>query len=335
MKNLFFLIHIFSSFTIMAQSYSTIGKIHIIKEEARQFIDENASIEILADGFDWSEGPIWIKDKKAILFSDVPQNIVYVWKEGDRVAMPFIKPSGYTGVMTYSDEPGSNGLTLDLQGNLISCEHGDRRVSRMPLNKPGGKVTITDNHLGKRFNSPNDVIVASNGRIYFTDPPYGLAAKDKDTSRETTVFGVYMYEKGKTTLIIKDLNRPNGLVLSPDEKSLYVAQSDPDKAIYMKYPVLATGLVGKGSVLFDATPMVKQGLQGLPDGIKVDHKGNIWGTGPGGVLLLSPKGELLARIETTQATANCGWGDDGSTLYITADRYLLRVKTKVQGTPFR
>lgn len=320
---------------IKTQSYSTIGKIVILNEAARSLIDENTPIEILADGYDWAEGPVWWNEKKAILFSDVPQNTIYMWKSGTFGAEPFIKPSGYTGVGVYSDEPGSNGLTTDGKGNLISCEHGDRRVSIMPLNVPGGKRTITDNWQGKRFNSPNDVIMASNGRIYFTDPPYGLAKKDKDQSRETAVFGVYMYEKGKTTLIIKDLTRPNGLALSPDEKMLYVAQSDPDKAIYMRYPVLSTGLTGKGVLHYDATNHFKQGMQGLPDGIKVDHKGNIWGTGPGGVLILSPKGELLARIETTQNTANCGWGDDGSTLYITADRYLLRVKTKVKGVPFR
>jgi len=337
MKNLFGLIVIFISMgtKTSSQSFSTIGKIVIVQEEARTLIDENAPIEILADGFEWAEGPVWWKERNALLFSDVPQNTVYIWKSGTFGAEPFIKPSGYTGVGIYSDEPGSNGLTMDNNGNLISCEHGDRRVSIMPLNSAGGKRTITDNFQGKRFNSPNDVIIASNGRIYFTDPPYGLANKDKDASRESSVFGVYMYEKGKTTLVIKDLNRPNGLAMSPDEKIVYVAQSDPDKAIYMRYPVLSTGLLGKGVLHYDATPMSKQGMGGLPDGIKVDHKGNIWGTGPGGVLIISPKGNLLARIETTQNTANCGWGDDGSTLYITADRYLLRVKTKVKGVPFR
>lgn len=317
-----------------SQSYPTIGKIHIFSEQANELINPEAPIEVLADGYDWAEGPVWWKERQSVLFSDVPKNIVYIWKHGE-AARPYIQPSGYTGVMPYGDEPGSNGLTVDGKGNLISCEHGDRRVSILPLNVAGGKKTITDQHNGKRYNSPNDVIIASNGRIYFTDPPYGMPKKENDPTRETNVFGVYMYEKGKTTLIISDLTRPNGLALSPDEKTLYVAQSDPNKAVYMKYPVVSIGHVGKGSLLYDATPMVKQGLVGLPDGIKVDHKGNIWGTGPGGILVLSPKGDLLARIETTQATANCGWGDDGSTLYITADRYLLRVKTKVKGVPFK
>ena len=326
---------IYLNLCLMSQTPQTIGHLHIFKEEAKAFIDPNADIEVLADGFDWAEGPVWWKEEQAILFSDVPRNTVYIWRNNGEGALPYVKPSGYTGVGVYGNEPGSNGLTRDLKGNLLSCEHGDRRISIMPLGRPGGKKTVTDNDGGKRFNSPNDVIVDSKGRIYFTDPPYGMPGKENDPGKETGVFGVYMYANGKTTLIIKDLTRPNGLALSPDEKTLYVAQSDPDKAIYMKYPVLSTGVVGKGSLLLDVTSMAKSGLLGLPDGIKVDDHGNIWGTGPGGVLLISPKGELLARIETGQATANCGWGEDGTALYITADRYLCKVQTKVKGVPFR
>lgn len=313
----------------------TLGKIHIIHPSGQELIDPNTPIEILAEGFEWSEGPLWWKEEGALLFSDVPKNTVYIWRPNGEGALPYIKPSGYTGVMHYSSEAGSNGLARDLNGNLLSCEHGDRRISFLPLNKAGGKRTLTDNSNGKRFNSPNDVIVDSKGRVYFTDPPYGLPKGDKDPGMETGVFGVYLWDKGKTTLIVADLSRPNGLALSPDEKTLYVAQSDMEKAYYMKYPLSATGIALKGKILFDATPMSKSGLKGAPDGIKVDEKGNIWGTGPGGVLVISPKGELLARIETGQATANCAWGDDGSTLYMTADMYLCRVKTKVKGVPFR
>ncbi|MEO5582657.1 MAG: SMP-30/gluconolactonase/LRE family protein [Saprospiraceae bacterium] len=335
MKKYFFLINLLIVCgCLLSQSNRSLGKIHIIDPSANALLDTTSIIEVLADGFDWSEGPLWWNEEKALLFSDVPQNTVFIWRDNGEGTKPYVKPSGFTGVGKYSGEPGSNGLARDLKGNLISCEHGDRRISSMPLNKPGGKMTITDNFYGKRFNSPNDAIVDSKGRIYFTDPPYGLPLQEKDKF-ETGVFGVYLFEKGKTTLIIKDLTRPNGLTLSPDEKTLYVAQSDPDKAYYMKYPVLATGLVGKGSLLFDATPMKNAGYIGLPDGIKMDHLGNIWGTGPGGILIISPKGILLARIETGQATANCGWGEDGSTLFITADMYLCRLKTKVKGTPFR
>ena len=336
MKIIFLLLFISTlTTTMLSQTNKTLGKIHIYDAAAHALLDSNATIEILSEGFDWAEGPLWWKEEKALLFSDVPQNTVFIWRDNGDGAKPFIKPSGYTGVGKYRGEPGSNGLTRDLNGNLISCEHGDRRISMLPLNIPGGKRTITDNINGKRFNSPNDVIVDSKGRIYFTDPPYGMPKQEKDPDQQTGHFGVYLYERGKTTMIIGDLTRPNGLALSPDEKTLYIAQSDPGKAIYMKYPLLSTGLVGKGSVLFDATALVKEGLPGLPDGIKMDHLGNIWGTGPGGILIISPRGVLLARIETGQATANCGWGDDGSTLYITADMYLCRLKTKVKGVPFR
>lgn len=319
----------------LAHGQATIGKIHIVKPAGEMLIDPQAPIEVLADGFDWSEGPLWWKEENAVLFSDVPANTVYIWRPNGEGALPYIKPSGYTGVGKYSREPGSNGLTRDLNGNLLLCEHGDRRISYLPLNKPGGKRTLTDNHNGKRYNSPNDVIVDSKGRVYFTDPPYGLPNQDKDASRETEAFGVYLVDQGKTSLVVNDLVRPNGLALSPDEKFLYVGQSDGAKPHIMKYPVMANGLLGKGTLFFDCSELAKQGLRGAPDGMKVDDQGNVWSTGPGGVLVISPKGELLARIETGQATANCAWGDDGSTLYMTADRYLCRVKTKVKGVPFR
>ena len=288
---------------------------------------------MIGDGFLWSEGPVWVKNGGYLLFSDVPANTIYKWKEGEKITA-FLKPSGYTGTMPYSDEPGSNGLIINNLGQLISCEHGDRRISAMPL-AFGGKITLADNYMGKRFNSPNDIVQKSNGDYYFTDPPYGMPKKENDPSRETPLFGVYRIGKnGVVSIVIKDLTRPNGLAFSPDEKTLYVAQSDPEKAYLMAYPVLADGKVGKGEIFFDATPMVKQGLKGLPDGLKIDKKGNIFTTGPGGILIISPLGKLLGKIETGEATANCAFGNDGSVLYITADMYLLRMQTKTIGVGF-
>ncbi len=311
----------------------TLGKVNRLNPAIDNLIDKDATIEILSEGYDWAEGPAWVKDGNYLLFSDVPANTVYQWKEGAG-ARPFLKPSGYTGLGVYSDEPGSNGLIINKDGMLVSCEHGDRRISVMPLSI-GGKRTLADSYAGKRFNSPNDVVQKSNGDYYFTDPPYGLMKKENDPTRETELFGVYRRgTDGKVTLIIKDLTRPNGLAFSPDEKTLYVAQSDPDRAYLMAYPVLADGKVGKGKILFDTTPMVKEGLQGLPDGLKIDKKGNIFTTGPGGILILTPEGKLLGRIETGVPTANCAWGNDGSTLYITADMYLLRIQTKTIGVGF-
>jgi gluconolactonase len=332
MKKLLTFILLFTPIFMNAQT-KTIGEIIRLDPDLDFLIEKDAKIEVLADGFKWSEGPAWVKNGGYLIFSDVPQNTVFRWKEGEGIT-EFLKPSGYTGRGTYSREPGSNGLIISLDGKLISCEHGDRRVTIMPL-EGGGKRTLTDNHAGKRYNSPNDVVQKLNGDIYFTDPPYGLPKHENDPSRETDVFGVYRVAKnGQTTLVISDLTRPNGLAFSPDESILYVNQSDPTRAYIMAYPVLKNGLLGKGKIFYDTTPMVKEGLKGLPDGLKLDNKGNLFATGPGGVLVISHKGKLLGRIETTQPTANCGWGDDGSVLYITANNMLMRIKTKAKGVGF-
>lgn len=312
----------------------TIGKLFPASNEFFDLVDKNARVEVLAEGFNWSEGPVWSKDGRFVLFSDVPENTIYKWKEGEGLSV-FLKPSGYTGVLPYSLEPGSNGLIINNEGELVACEHGDRRVTRMPLNGGGGKYPLADNWKGLRFNSPNDLVQASNGTYYFTDPPYGLPDRENAPTREIDHFGVYMVKKGgEAELVIKDLTRPNGVALSPDEKTLYVAQSDSEKAYILSYAITENGTLINKHLLFDATPMVKQGLPGLPDGLKTDRNGNIFTTGPGGILVLTPQGRLLGRIETGEATANLNWGDDGSTLYITADMYLCRLKTKTIGKGF-
>jgi gluconolactonase len=201
----------------------------------------------------------------------------------------------------------------------------------------GGKRTLADRHDGKRFNSPNDVVVKSDGSVYFTDPPYGLPKGPDDPRREQPHFGVYrIAPDGKVTLLTAEMTRPNGLAFSPDEKTLYVAQSDPDTAIWKAFPVNGDGTLGKGRVFFDATPMAKTGLKGLPDGMKVDREGNLWATGPGGVLVFAPDGTLLGRIDTGEATANCAFGGpDGADLYLTSDMYLCRIRTKARGADVR
>lgn len=315
-------------------SYPTIGQIVRVDPRLDELIPKDARIEVLASGFTWSEGPVWVKQGSTgpyLLFSDVPQNTIFRWTEKEGLS-PFLKPSGYTGVAPYGDEPGSNGLTIDGQGRLIACEHGDRRVSAMPLTGAGGKKTLADNYMGKRFNSPNDVVAHPNGSYYFTDPPYGLPKKETDPSRETEGFGVYRIAPGGTvSLITNELTRPNGIALSPDQKTLYVAQSDGANPVVMAYPLLADGSAGKGRVVFGPEGMKKQGMTGGFDGMKVDRDGNLWITGAGGVLVLSSTGTFLGHVKTGVATANCAWGDDGSTLYITADMYLCRVKTTARG----
>jgi gluconolactonase len=215
-------------------------------------------------------------------------------------------------------------------------EHGDRRVAR--LEKDGKtKTTLADKYMGARLNSPNDGVFKSNGDLYFTDPPYGLMVKDADgfPGQELDFCGVYRLSKdGKLTLLTKEMSKPNGIAFSPDEKTLYVANSDPARPIWMAFPVKADGTLGKGRVFFDATEFVKAEKKGLPDGMKVDRDGNLFATGPGGVLVLSPEGKHLGTLATGVPTSNCGWGDDGSVLYVTADKDLCRIKTLTKGKGF-
>ncbi len=314
--------------TIDTGNYPRIGAIHRYAPAFDALVDTSAPVEVLAGGFFWTEGPIWIRDGGYLLFSDIPRNATMKWKEGEGVSV-YLQPSGYTGPGSYGKEPGANGMTLDSEGQLVCCEHGDRRMS--VLTKGGGKRTLTDNYQGKRFNSPNDCVFKSNGDLYFTDPAYGLPEQFSDPRREMDYCGVFRHDRdGVTTLLTKELSRPNGLAFSVDEKILYVGNSDPERAIWMAYEVLSDGTLGAGRVFHDVTSAVGK-LPGLPDGFKLDEAGNIFATGPGGVYVFSPGGELLGRIETGEATANCAWGDDGSSLYICSDMYLVRVRTKTRG----
>lgn len=301
-----------------------------------RLIDANAKIETLADGYDWSEGPVWVKDGGYLLFSDVPQNTIHRWKEGERAA-PYLTPSGYTGSEPRGGETGSNGLTLDREGRLVLCQHGDRRIARMdaPLASPKPAfTTLADRFEGKRFNSPNDLVFRSTGDLYFTDPAYGMEKQWDDPRREIPFAGVYrLSAAGQVTLLTRDMTRPNGLAFSPDEKRLYVAQSDDNAPIWRVFDVNADGGVGASRVFFDASTLARS-RRGLPDGLKVDVDGNLWATGPGGVLILSPDGKHLGTVMTGQPTANVAFGDDGRTLYITADMHLMRVRLKTKGHGF-
>ncbi len=311
-------------------NFPTIGEVVRTDPALDALIAPGAEIEVLADGFVWSEGPVWVPSDGGghLLFSDIPRNSVMRWEEGVGVSL-FLKPSGYTGVDDYGREPGSNGLLIDAEGQLVSCEHGDRRLSVMT--RGGGKRTLVDSYEGRRLNSPNDACFKSNGDIYFTDPPYGLPEGHRDRRRELDFCGVYrLAEDGELTLLTKEMTRPNGIAFSPDEGTLYVAQSDPKAAIWKEFPVGEDGTLGAGEIFYDATADVGK-LPGLPDGLKVDAAGNLWATGPGGVSIFSPDGKRLGRISTGQNTSNCVWGDDGGTLYITADMYLCRIRTKTKG----
>jgi gluconolactonase len=303
-------------------------KIERLAPEFDQLVPPNAQVEKVTEGFHWSEGPVW--KEGALYFSDVPENKLYRWQPGERSARVFLQPSGGMESTPAFKEPGSNGLTLDKKGRLVLCQQGTRRVAR--LETDGKQVPLVISFEGKHFNSPNDVIFARNGDFYFTDPPYGLKGLNDSPLKELKFNGVFLVKpSGEATAVIKDLTFPNGLAFSPDEKTLYVGVSDPKDARIYAYDVQADGTLANRRVFFDATPLVSPERKGLPDGMKVDARGNLWSTGPGGVLVISPASKHLGTILTGQQTGNCAWGDDGSTLYITANMFIARVKTTTKG----
>ncbi len=309
----------------------TIGQ--IIRHDPRldDLVAADAKIEVLAEGFCWSEGPVWVpRDGGYLLFSDIPRNSIFKWQEGAGLSL-FLKPSGYTGEEIWEPEPGSNGLALDGEGRLGMCEHGDRRVSRLIREKDGVKETLADRFEGRRLNSPNDLVYHSGGDLYFTDPPYGLPKRWEDPRRELDFCGVYKVDpQGKVALLVRDMALPNGLVFSPDEKTLYVAQSDPEAAIWMAFDVKRDGTLEGGRVFFDATEWTAD-QNGLPDGLTVDQYGNLFATGPGGIHVFTPQAELLGTIVTGEANSNCTFGgEDGRDLYITADGYVCRVRMETK-----
>jgi gluconolactonase len=307
-----------------------IGSIERLDESINSVIDEDAKIEIIGEGFEWSEGPVWVASENMLLFSDVPKNTVYKWTEAKGVEQ-YLTPSGYTGQGNYSNEPGSNGLTLSPDGKLVLCQHGDRRVAFMdaPFNAPEPRyVTLSDNFQGKKLNSPNDVTFSGDGDIFFTDPPYGLPKQADDSTKETPHNGVYRISRGVTSLICDSLSRPNGIAFLQDGRTLLVANSDPDKARWYAFDLNENDSVTSARVFYDATSNSKAGDKGLPDGLRVDKQGNVFATGPGGIWVFNSAGKAIGRIRISEATANCALSPDEKTLYITADMYLVRVKLR-------
>jgi len=316
------------------EKLATIGSIDRKHPKLDELIPKDAKIEVVAEGFKWTEGPVWDKKDGALLFTDIPNNRIMQWAPKTKSLKVFLKPSGYTGTAEFKGaEPGANGLTFDKDGNLTLCQHGDRRVAR--LGKDGKFITLADKYMGKRLNSPNDLVFNKAGDLYFTDPPYGLPEQMKDPAKELDFQGIYRLKPGgELTLLTKEMSRPNGIGLSPDEKTLYIANSDPDKAVWMAFPVKDDGTIGTGKLIHDATAEAKAGKPGLPDGLKVDQKGNIFATGPDGVFVFAPDFTFLGKIVIGDRNANCGWGDDGSTLYICANDKLVRIKTTTKGPGF-
>jgi len=279
--------------------------------------------EVLASGFQWAEGPVWDPRSASLFFSDVVANTLYRWREGEG-ARVFLKPSGYTGAAPFAGrEPGSNGLAFDLEGRLVICEHGNRRVTR--LEADGSRTLLADRYAGRRLNSPNDVFVAPNGDLYLTDPPFGLPGGFDDPAKELPFQGVFRLRAGaqELELVTDQVRAPNGVSLSPRGERLYVSNADRANPVWLAFPVGADGSVGAARVIFDATPWVKQGLAGVPDGLEVDAAGHIFAAAPGGVHVLAPDGTRLGTLWTGVATGNVHVA--GAVLFVAANDTVYRV----------
>jgi gluconolactonase len=307
----------------------TIGSIERIDPELNSIIDAKAKVEVIADSFVWSEGPVWVDQYKMLLFSDVPKNTIYKWTE-EKGLETYLTPSGFTGEKSLSQEPGSNGLTLK-DGKLVMCQHGDRRIAMMdaPLDAPKPNfISIADNYNGKKFDSPNDVIIRSNGDVFFTDPPYGLPNHENDSTKEAPYQGVYKASAdGKVTLLVDSLTKPNGIAFLPGEKTFIVANSDPDKAIWYAFDLGENDSVTNARIFYNATSFAKT-EKGLPDGFKVDKQGNVFASGPGGIWIFNKDAKVIGKIKLTEATSNIALADDDKTLFATCDMYVIRVKLR-------
>lgn len=323
----------------MTEQAQAAGKTQVVWMDAAfdEIAPASAQIEKIATGFSFVEGPVWVRDGKYLLFSDIPANVINKWTPDGKVSV-FLERSGFEGAIPRTVPKsltmenlldyiiGSNGITLDREGRAIFCTHGTRRVER--LEKDGRRTIIADRYEGKRLNSPNDVVTKSDGAIYFSDPPFGLSKLDEDPRKELPFNGVYRVKDGKIELLTKDLKGPNGLAFSPDEKYLYI--DDSFARTYMRYEVKPDGTIANGKLFFDLSTSPDAGV---PDGIKIDLKGNVYACGPGGVWILSPAAKVLGRLTPPEEPANLTWGDDdGRTLYMTAWTSLYRIRLNIPGT---
>ena len=301
-----------------------IGSVERLSPDIDNLIEKSAKIEILADGFEWSEGPVWSSQLNSVLFSDVPENVIYSWNEDNGLGT-FTRPIGYSGNVPNLKKAGTNGLTIDADGNLIICMHGDRKITRLEKLNINRKVTLVNSFDGNLLNSPNDLVYDSKGNLYFTDPPYGLLEGDNDKLKEIEFNGVYKVSpNGDIEVLVKNLTRPNGISISNDEKILYVANSDKNNPVIMQYDLSEEGAKNP-SVFFDGRELTKKDI-GLFDGLKVHPTGNVFATGPGGVLVIKENGDHIGTIRTEVRTANCAFDENFQYLYMTSDMFLTRIK---------
>jgi gluconolactonase len=331
-----------AAFVFAASAPDSTGSIERLDSGLDAIVPAGAKLEKLGTCCKWTEGPVWIH-AGYVLFADIPGNRIMKWTPAGGISV-FMHPAGYLGKENYGGpESGSNGMTLDRRGRLTVAGHAQRDVYRLESLAKGAKITmLAEKYQGKRLSSPNDLVYRSDGSLYFTDPPYGLPTQgDNDPLKELPFNGVYRIPKAlsdapgappddaRLELIIKDLTRPNGIAFSPDEKYLYIAVSDPEHKVWMRYDVEKDGTVKNGKVFYDAT---SDKADGLPDGMKLDQKGNIYSAAPGGVYIISPDGKHLGTIKMPEKTANLNWGGaDARTLYITASTSLYRIRLKIPG----
>jgi gluconolactonase len=318
-----------ASFPARATDDPPLGQIERLDRRFDELIAPDARIEKAAGGIEWAEGPLWDSRTKSLLFSDVPRNGIFRWEPARGVSL-VLDRSGYRQDAPFTGrEPGSNGLAFDAEHRIVFCRHGERGIAR--LETDGRIVVLAERYQGKRLNSPNDLIFRSNGDLYFTDPPFGLPKSFDDPAKELQFQGVYRLAKGgRLDALVTDLDAPNGIGFSPDGNTLYVSNAFNKRPIWMAYPVNTDGTLGPGRQFAEASAYVKPG-EGVPDGLKVDIRGNVFAAGPGGVHVYAPDGTRLGRIITGVPTGNVAFGEDGGTLFIAANHRILRVRTLTRG----
>jgi gluconolactonase len=305
---------------------AAIGSIVRLDPAFDELVPKDAQLEKVADGFTFTEGPLW-RPSGVLWFSDVVGNVVRQWSPDGKVT-EILNPGGYDGKgnLPAGGYNGPNGMAADKDGAVLLCQHGYRRIVR--ISKDMKITTVVDKYEGKRLNSPNDLAYRLDGSLYFTDPPYGLPKGDDDPAKELKFNAVFRLANGKLLPVIKDLSRPNGIAISPDQKTLYVGNSDEKNRIWMAYDIAENGTVNNGRLFADVTA---EKDAGVPDGMKVDSQGNLWASGPGGIWVFSPAGKHLGTIKMPEIPANCNWGDDWKSVYITARTSLYRIKLAVTG----
>ena len=317
-------------FSVFAQDPKpAIGTIEFISDELNSLVKKDAKVEIVAEGFQFTEGPLWLNKQKMLLFSDVPANTIYKWTEAGGKEV-YLKPGGYTGAEPRGGFMGPNALWLYKDGKLLICQHGDRRIAKMdaPLTAPKPNfITVAGEYNGKRINSPNDLFVTAAGDIYFTDPSYGFEGGQRDPKKEIPYQGVYKVDRsGRTTLMVDSIEQPNGISIFPGGKTMIISNSDNRKKRWYLYDITPNGSLANGRIFYDVSD--QRGMGGC-DGLKIDQKGNVFAAGPGGIWIFTKAGKLIGKIKVNGVSAaNCALTPDGKTIYITATNYLLRVKMR-------